>query len=156
MATRKLKNRQGVIVGEVLFDDKDEIVIASYNWYKGTNGYAQAGGSESGFGLIRMHQLLLGKHPGMHIDHINRNKLDNRRTNLRVVTASENIFNQGPDRRNKTGIRGVYYLERIKRYWAYINILGKRKNLGYYKTLEEATYIREQALEQIEEWRKEV
>lgn len=71
-----------------------------------------------------MHRLILDAPSGMVVDHINHNSLDNRRSNLRVCTHSENMYNRkGTDPRSRTGIQGVsiqtngsgrqYYLARV-------------------------------------------
>ena len=54
-----------------------------------------------------LHQLIMGRHERMEIDHINGNGLDNRRSNLRVVTHAENILNTGMYSHNTSGFRGV-------------------------------------------------
>lgn len=75
---------------EAIIDANDIETIANYNWYfSSTTGYAYS--YKAGTSL---HQFLLGAAPfGKYIDHINRNKLDNRRENLRFVTGSEQAFN---------------------------------------------------------------
>lgn len=79
-----------------------------------------------------------GSWPDGEIDHINRNKMDNRIENLRVVTSSENKHNLGLRRDNSSGYTGVYWFKRDKKYVAYIVINKKQINLGYYTTAEEA------------------
>jgi hypothetical protein len=65
------------------------------------------------------------------IDHINRDKLDNRIVNLRSVTSQENQFNRGA--------KGYTYIENRNKYQAQIVIGGKFINLGHFNTPEEAT-----------------
>lgn len=79
------------------------------------------------------------------VDHINRDSLDNRKSNLRFCTAKQNSANAIRKTRSKSGFRGVCYAKRRKplaRPWcAYIGGNGKRhRNLGYYKTPEEAAH----------------
>ena len=79
------------------------------------------------------------------IDHINRNPLDNRKCNLRVVTQLENTWNRGICKRNKSGVNGVY---KHKNKWGVaINYKRKRIYLGLYETIEEAEKVRKEAEE---------
>lgn len=72
-------------------DAGDYATVAPHGWY--LNGGYPVARIEGR--LVYLHVLLVGKAPrGYHIDHINRNKLDNRRQNLRIVTAAENIRNR--------------------------------------------------------------
>jgi hypothetical protein len=75
------------------------------------------------------------------VDHINGDKSDNRRINLRVVTHKDNIDNRTKLNKNNTsGVRGVYFRKDVqKRPWAaqYAH-LGKHVSLGSYATIEEA------------------
>lgn len=77
---------------------------------------------------------------GYEVDHINHNTLDNRKSNLRLVTRGENNANMRKRKDNTTGYKGVFYLtgKRKKRYWAFINKDGRRYGLGTYATAVEA------------------
>jgi len=79
------------------------------------------------------------------IDHINRKPLDNRRCNLRVVTKSQNSMNSKLGSNNSSGKKGVSYSIEKKKWHAYISLDGKRKFLGYFKHLNDAIEIREEA-----------
>lgn len=90
---------------------------------------------------VRMHRLLISCPPGMEIDHVNGNKLDNRRENLRVVFRKQNVVNQGIREDNASGFKGVYYVKtgkRIKRWCAYVGTGKDRKYSSYFLTPEEA------------------
>ena len=82
------------------------------------------------------------------IDHINRNKTDNRIKNLRDVSKSVNQHNSGNYQNNKSGRRGVFQRPNGQ-YFVYININKVRKNLGTFKTLPEAIAAREAAEQQL-------
>lgn len=75
----------------VLLDASDVPVVAEYQWTVGTHGYVTHGSGEK---QVLMHRLLLGNKPGTLVDHINRNRLDNRRENLRLCTSSQNSINK--------------------------------------------------------------
>lgn len=81
------------------------------------------------------------------IDHINGNKADNRWENLRECTAAENGQNLALNPRNKVGLPGVFFNNTRNRWQASIQIAGKPKYLGRYKTAEEAgaAYIQAKA-----------
>lgn len=71
------------------------------------------------------------------IDHIDGNSLNNQKNNLRIVTNSQNTFNQKKTKSKVTSrFKGVCFYDRLKfKPWrAYINFCGKRIDLGYYKT----------------------
>lgn len=97
-----------------------------------------------------LHRLImgLGRNDHRQVDHINRNPLDNRRENLRVVSASENQFNKRLLFRNNTsGYKGVSLHKKSGRYSAFIQENGKRRWLGYsFKTAEDAARAVHQAL----------
>lgn len=90
--------------------------------------------------------MLLDAKPGDIVDHINRNKLDNRRCNLRLATTQQNAWN----RSKHSGLTYSDYLGVAKRYldkdsWvASISIDGTNYPLGVFETQEEAAYVRDQ------------
>lgn len=71
-------------------------------------------------------------------DHINQNKLDNRRCNLRTATRSQNLCNKGKQSNNTSGFKGVCWVKRDKKWLAQIRINGKRKHLGYFDSKKQA------------------
>jgi hypothetical protein len=81
------------------------------------------------------------------IDHINQDKSDNRISNLREASRSQNLMNKSLHRNNKSGHKGVFYSEKQNMYHAYITAYGTRTHLGSFKTKEEAVEIRNLAEE---------
>lgn len=66
--------------------------------------------AEGGTGrIITMHRQILGFPVGMDVDHKNHDSLDNRRTNLRKATRSQNVFNTFRQSVNKSGYKGVFW-----------------------------------------------
>jgi len=72
------------------------------------------------------------------VDHINRNKLDNRRENLRLANSSQNKINKDLQSNNTSGYRGIWLQCDGKKWGATLKINGKKKHLGVYPTKEEA------------------
>ena len=114
-------------------DDEDYVYLSQFKWYadKSANTYYAKrrvrlirGGSQ---GTVNMHHAILGKPiRGMVVDHINRNGLDNRRINLRVVTNHVNLLNAGMFRHNTSGYKGAFYHKKGKRWYAQIRVNGKK------------------------------
>lgn len=81
-------------------------------WSKGSNGYARCyvhGWNGDGKAvIISMQNYLMEPPKGMMVDHINRNKLDNRKCNLRLCSKSQNIVNSKKRTKTKNTHRGVY------------------------------------------------
>jgi hypothetical protein len=91
---------------------------------------------------------MLGKElePGFEIDHINRDSLDNRRANLRVVTHAANCLNRhrsGPP--STSGTKGVTWLQLREVWVARISVNGERVLLGAFKNIEDAIIARKVA-----------
>lgn len=130
-----------------LVDDKDFERLNKFKWCIRGNKYAGRRDGKTGQ-IVLMHQIINKTSQGFITDHINRNKLDNRRKNLRTVTASQNIINVGIKKNNTSGCIGVYRDKRyIKGGWyAQISYKGKRqRHLGLFRTKTEAIMARKTA-----------
>lgn len=88
---------------------------------------------------------MTGEWPKKQVDHINRNKSDNRWSNLRDVSNKDNQRNSGPRKTSKTGITGVTLLESNNKYFAYIFENGVRHDLYLGDDLFEACCARKSA-----------
>lgn len=80
-----------------------------------------------------------------YIDHINKNKLDNRKDNLRVCSSSINMQNIKVPKNNKTGHIGVSFYKPYGIYRAYITKNGECIHIGYFNSLNEAVIARKEA-----------
>ena len=92
---------------------------------------------------LKAHRLawffVYGEWPQKQIDHINGNKSDNRISNLRLATASQNLSNKGITKSNTSGYKGVSFNRTKKKWMASIKVNKKSINLGYFLTPEEAS-----------------
>ena len=87
----------------------------------------------------RAHRIIMGiTDPKIQVDHINGNKLDNRKENLRLATNQQNNYNVGPQKNNKSGYKGVSWKKDKNKWEAKIRNNNKLKFLGYFDDLVEA------------------
>lgn len=124
---------------EAVIDVEDIPLVEGSLWYifkKRTVLYAVRGiGAGEGARKHRkMHRLILGNPEGMMVDHIDGDGLNNRRSNLRAVTASQNSMNSMLTDRNKSGFRGVSALG--DNWVANIQVDGKNFYIGRFRTAE--------------------
>lgn len=120
-----------------LVDDADFDYLNQWRWsyHGGPDGYAKRTGDDNK--SIFMHRLILQPPRGMVCDHKDGNKLNNRRSNLRVATQSQN----GANSRTKVGrFKGVTKVKKAinpkNRYLAQITLRGQYFYLGYFYTAE--------------------
>lgn len=125
--------------GIALIDNEDFESVNEFRWHINDSGYAISSAPFKGKNRnIRMHRLILGAKVGKYTDHINGNKLDNRRSNLRVCTNAQNMRNIPPKKQNSSGFKGVTWQVDILRWRAQIKVDYKNKYLGVFKVKEEA------------------
>lgn len=86
-----------------------------------------------------MHRLIMNAPKGRHVDHINGNGLDNRRSNLRLATSSQNQMNRGAPKNNTTGYKGVHRSQTKGKWIAVIKARSKPHYLGTFKTPQSAS-----------------
>lgn len=108
--------------------------LTNFNWSLSTAGYPVT----SYQGTKYMHRLIIDGGKGLHTDHINRNKLDNRRENLRICKPHENLSNRTMQKNNSQGMKGVYYDERRGKYYSRIQSQGRDYFLGTFATKQAA------------------
>lgn len=130
MISIKLGNGMSALV-----DEEDLDIVSKHKWGYDSKGYAITSINRK---ALRMHQLILGAREGLVIDHINGNGLDNRKSNLRHVTRSENSKNKKIFKNNKSGYKGVYWHIRRNKWQACIRSEGRCIHLGYHDTKEMA------------------
>jgi hypothetical protein len=113
--------------------DKEDLPIAeSRKWHISWNGYVIWRGVEHGVKKTkRLHRLIMGTPEGMDTDHINGVRHDNRKSNLRVVTRSENLH-------NKKEAAGFYYDKRRDCFYAEISVDNKKHFLGSFSNEKDA------------------
>lgn len=117
----------------VLFDDADSALVEPHSWYL-ANGYAKCdnpNGKGTGHPKIYMHRLIIGATKQSVVDHINGNRLDNRRGNLRLCTKWENAQN--------CRASGVSFFKPHGMWAAQVTHGYQHLTLGYFKTAEAAT-----------------
>lgn len=124
-----------------IVDDEDYEWLSQSRWhYK--QGYA-ARSSPGKKTLELMHRQILNAPPGMRVDHISGDKLDNRRINLRLATPAENTRNNKRRKDSKMLYKGIS--EKGNRYTARIQVDGKGIHLGSYTTAEAAARVYDRA-----------
>lgn len=89
-----------------------------------------------------LHRMILGCPANRQVDHINGDRLDNRRSNLRIVTSLDNNKNHSLNKRNTSGYNGVYYDKRSGKWVAQASINNKTTYLGKFATKEDAINCR--------------
>jgi hypothetical protein len=111
--------------------DKAFAYLDSYKWRLHTTGYAIA--NDTPTTLIKMHHLIAGKPPkGQMTDHINGNRLDNTKSNLRFCTISQNGMNMSKPKHNTSGFKGVYWSKRNNKWAAKLNVNKKQVHIGFF------------------------
>lgn len=119
-----------------IFDSEDYEKLVDYYWHSNGKDYGMA--KISNGKNIYMHRLLMGcDNPLIEIDHINHNRYDNRKNNLRELTPSENQHNKQLNKNNRIGITGIGYSNRDRRYISTV-IKNRIKHTKYCKTIQEA------------------
>jgi hypothetical protein len=107
---------------------------ADFNWLKNLKFYSTA----KGYAVCNfngrhesMHRLIMNPPPGLVVDHIDRNPLNNKRSNLRICTTKQNNYNR--KRHNKySKYKGIYWLSTSNKWRAVIHYYSKHIHLGYF------------------------
>lgn len=120
----------------LLVDANISSALDKCNWHMTTKGYIEIRKTIKGKARsARLHRLIIGAKHGQQVDHINGNKLDNRKCNLRIVNNRDNSINRKVHREGKLAGSSKH----TNGLWrSRISINNKEISLGYFKTEEEA------------------
>jgi hypothetical protein len=136
ISTNKYPNRFA-LVDDNLFD-----YLNQWKWGISTKGYVYRKENNK---YIAMHRIVNNTPIGYETDHINRDKLDNRKINLRTVTRSQNKMNTGLWKHNKSKYKGVFWDKQTKNWRAMIQIVGVGIHLGRFIKKKDAINARKNA-----------
>lgn len=136
-AKLELYNIKHEIVGHALIDTEDLDRVGKFKWSFRKDGYVW-----SSYLKMYLHHFILEIKPikgKLVVDHVNRDKLDNRRENLRTCTHLQNCYNQDISGRNSSGYKGVTW-DKDENMWRSQIWYDKRKfvDLGFYEDIKDA------------------
>ena len=118
-----------------LVDEGDAEWVAQQRWHADFEGYAATSTWDGQRHKLRLHVAIMRPPEGHEVDHINRNRLDNRRSNLRLATHAQQADNS-TKRKSKSGLKGAH---NNQGHWrARITHRGVEHHLGYFPTPESA------------------
>jgi hypothetical protein len=129
-----------------LVDDEDYVKLSKHKWCCSSTGYAVRNLSRKNarIGVSRsvyMHRAIMLPAGDERVDHANGNTLDNRRSNLRCCTQSENIAHRLHAARSSSGYFGVVWLR--GKWQAQIRVRGRQIHLGRFSDPVEAAIARD-------------
>ena len=131
-------------VARALIDIDDVEKCKKYKWHLKEGKYVTCSSTKK-----YLHHYIMNiedlKGTGFEVDHKDRNKLNNRKYNLRVTTININRANINAKQDNQCGVKGVYFFERVNKWRAQIVVDKKNIHLGYFDKIEDATKTRKEA-----------
>ena len=142
-----LQNSEKVVL--VNLEDFDN--LSRFRWYCSEVSGLSYARRYSKDKTIYMHREIMGvTDPNIEVDHIDRNGLNNTRTNLRLVSSTINQFNTRIRTDNTSGFRGVSWHIPTQMWITRIRIKGTNTHLGLFKTPEEASEVYQRKLQEIQ------
>lgn len=146
-----LYNRKNEEKARTKVDLEDIKKICFYRWSLDGRGYVVNVKER-----IKLHRFIMNCPKDKYIDHINGDRLDNRKSNLRICNQQQNNMNHKVRRDNSSGVTGVYWYEDRNKWMVQIKYKGKTKNLGYFDKFEDAVKVRKQSETEIfKEYKRE-
>lgn len=129
---------------EFIIDTDDFEKVKNYCWYISSQGYVCANSRNGNSKRLNIHRIVMDAKKGDLVDHKNWNKLDNRKSNLRLASKSQNNTNIKLKSNNTTGYPGIT-MNKSGSYVVRISQNGTRIYLGTYKNFEDAVKVRRSA-----------
>ena len=148
----EIQNNVTIINGKIIVDSKFVDYLKSFDRYISidSRGYAYFSYCDQD---VYLHRLLT-KTPLFFkesskdieiIDHINRNRCDNRMENLRIIKKSESPVNCSVYSNNKSGHKGILWLERLQKWQVNIQYKNKNHYIGVFENIDDAILARKKA-----------
>lgn len=126
--------------------DPESLPLVEGKWWFYDGSYARRNIMVDGkHATIAMHRVILPPSDGMIVDHINGNKLDNRRRNLRLITPSGNNINRVLQSNSHALYPGITWHKKTQKWTVRINIEKKGRYLGVFSDFNEAFRVRKEA-----------
>lgn len=151
---RRVPLTQGMIA---LIDVTDESLIVPHSWVasRSANAYYARASQASPYPGLQMHRLILSAPDHLQVDHINGNTLDNRRCNIEIVDAAENMRRWAkralPNKASR--FTGVYRSKKSLLWYARIHHGGKNLHIGNYRDEVAAAIAYDDACEKLRGYR---
>lgn len=120
---------------KVLVDDEDYQKLYPGSFFINNRGYvifSKYNKQTQKSDKVRLHRFLINVDDQQYVDHINGDKLDNRKQNLRTATQSQNIANSKKSRANTSGYKGVTWSKQHKKWIAQMTQNSKHIHLGLF------------------------
>lgn len=131
---------------EFYFDLEDYEKISKYSWNMNAYGYIVSYSEyEESKKILWLHNIIMDKNIGdkkIEVDHINHQRNDNRKENLRLASRPENTRNSSIRKNNTSGFIGITFDKKNNKWVAQITIDGKNKKIGRYYNLFDAVAAR--------------
>ena len=125
--------------------DDDYEWLNQFKWHFSKGYAARSVGGRKNKKYVWMHRLINNTPKDLFTDHINRNKLDNRKCNLRSVNKSQNGLNREKPKNNTSGYKGVYWDSYTNKWRGELRIYGKRIRFGRFINIKDVVFARKQA-----------
>lgn len=125
-------------------DDEDFLSLSKYKWStcEKRKGYFYAVRSTTVSNgkqlMVYMHRQLMNFPVILQVDHINHNPLDNRKSNLRLVTHKQNNYNSSKSKANSSGYKGVWFDKDLNKYRAGLSHNNKTLHIGVFSSKKQA------------------
>lgn len=155
---KNTKNIEWIVDGDIttgitnqgekfIIDTEDLNKVKDYCWYISAKKYVTANQKDKSNKKVWLHRLVMDAHENEIVDHIDWDKSDNRKSNLRIATKSQNNTNIKRKSNNRSGYTGVK-MAKSGKYVAQITANKHRVHLGTFDTIQEAVEARRTAEKQ--------
>jgi hypothetical protein len=126
-------------------DPQDYPALVRHKWCAAKQGNSWYAVRTDGQRQVRMHRVIASAPPGLVVDHIDHDGLNNVRRNLRLCTQQQNARNQRPQQGGSSQFIGVCWLKNERKWWARIQKDGRQQSLGLYDDERQAARVRDAA-----------